>query len=178
MKNQNGFISGFSCGFTLVELMVTLIVLTILVGIAAPNLTELYDAMRSNANIRTIQQTIQYGRNAAISYGVRVTTCPIKDYQCDDNWQNGLTVFTDSGEKNIIDSNDKILIQTAPFNNRDTVIYNRTSVRFQPDGLAYGTNGTLRYCPSSKTSPYSKAVIINQAGRVRFSKDTNISCDS
>jgi type IV fimbrial biogenesis protein FimT len=165
-------------GFTLIELMVTLSVATILMGITVPNLSSFYEAQRADSNIRIIQQTLQYGRNAAISYGVRVTVCPVKDNRCDSNWQNGLTVFTDAGNKNQLDGNDTILIQTTSFDPKDIVSYNRSAVRFQPDGLASGTNGTLRYCPNSKTSPYSKAVIVSQAGRVRFSKDTNINCDS
>lgn len=167
-----------STGFTLVEVMVTLAISTILMGVAAPNLSNLYDDLRADSHIRTIQQTLQYGRNSAISYATRVTICPVEDDKCSNNWQLGLTVFTDSGDKNSIDGIDKILIQTAPFNTRDTVTYNRSAVRFQPDGLASGTNGTLKYCPSSASSPYSKAVIVNQAGRIRFSREKNITCSS
>ncbi|MCL1056986.1 GspH/FimT family pseudopilin [Shewanella gelidimarina] len=163
-------------GFSLVELMVTLTVATILMSITLPNLSSLYEAQRANSSIRVIQQTLQYGRNAAISYGVRVTVCPVKDNQCDSDWRNGLTVFTDTGDKNQLDGNDAVLLQTASFNSKDIVSYNRSAVRFQPDGLASGTNGTLRYCPGSASSPYSKAVIVNQAGRVRFSKMKNINC--
>lgn len=163
-------------GFNLIELMVTLIVATILIGIAAPSLSNLYDAQRANSSIREIQQTLQFGRNAAISYGLRVTICPLKDNQCDENWQNGLSVFTDSGVTNQLDANDKLLLSTRPFHPRDTVDYNRAAVRFQPDGLASGTNGTLTYCPTSANNPNSKAVIVNQAGRVRFSNKQQISC--
>lgn len=165
-------------GFTLVELMTTLVVATTLISIAVPNLSSLYEAQRANSSIRVIQQTLQFGRNAAISYGVSVTVCPVKDNQCDSNWGNGLTVFTDSGDRNQLDGNDAILLQTSPFNSKDIVSYNRSAVRFQPDGLASGTNGTLRYCPNSANSPNSKAVIVNQAGRVRFSNQKTIYCSN
>ncbi|MFV7782855.1 GspH/FimT family pseudopilin [Shewanella marisflavi] len=164
-------------GFTLIELMVTLSVATILLSIAVPNLSSLHQAYRADAAIRIIQQTLQFARNAAINYGVRVTVCPIKDNQCTNDWHLGLSVFTDSGTSNQLDGNDKLLMQTASFDRDDFVYYNRAAARFLPDGLASGTNGTLRYCPSSKTSPYSKAVVVNQAGRVRFSKEKNISCN-
>lgn len=163
-------------GFNLIELMVTLVVATILIGIAAPSLSNLYDAQRANSAIREIQQTLQFGRNAAISYGLRVTICPLKDNQCDDNWQNGLTVFTDSGVLNQLDNSDQLLLTTGPFNSNDSVTYNRDAIRFLPDGLASGTNGTLIYCPRSTDNPNARAVIVNQAGRVRFSNKKDINC--
>ncbi|MCG9695997.1 GspH/FimT family pseudopilin [Shewanella sp. Isolate11] len=163
-------------GLTLVELMVTITVATILIGIAAPSLSSLYDAQRAGANIRKIQQSLQFARNAAISYGVRVTVCPVADNQCNSDWQSGLVIFTDSGTTNILDGSDKVIYQTGEFHQQDTISYNRRAVHFYPDGLASGSNGTLKYCPGSPTSSSSKAVIVNQAGRVRFSTDNNISC--
>lgn len=165
-------------GSTLIELMVTLVVATILIVIGVPSLHQLYEAQRAQSAIRVIQQTLQYARNAAINFGVRVTVCPITSDSCSKDWRLGLTVFTDSGDKNRIDDTDKILLQTSPFNPKDIVSYNRSAVRFHSDGLASGSNGTLRYCPSSATSPYSKAVIVNQAGRVRFSQSNKIECSN
>lgn len=167
-----------TAGFTLIELMVTLVVATILIVVAVPSLNQFFEAQRALSAISVIQHTLQYARNAAISFGMSITVCPIKTDSCSKDWHLGLTVFTDSGDKNQIDGTDTILLQTSPFNPKDIVSYNRSSVRFHSDGLASGSNGTLRYCPSSATSPYSKAVIVNQAGRVRFSQATNIECSN
>ncbi|WP_143562293.1 GspH/FimT family pseudopilin [Shewanella sp. UCD-KL12] len=163
-------------GFTLVELMTTLVITTTLISVAVPNFNSLYDHYRADSSIRTILQALQLARNSAISYGVRVTTCPVVDNRCSKDWTIGLTVFTDSGEPNTIDAEDVILLKTSPFYQHDFVTYNRSSVRFLPDGLASGTNGTLKYCPTSIKSESSKAVIINQSGRVRFSKAKVIEC--
>ncbi len=164
-------------GFTLIELMMTLVVSTTLISIAVPNLSSLYEYYRADSSIRIIQQTLQLARNSAISYGIRVTVCPLIENQCTDNWNLGLAVFIDSGSPNVIDNNDEVLIKTNAFYHDDFIVYNRTAIRFQADGLASGTNGTLKYCPSSVKSEYSKAVIINQSGRVRFSKAKVIECD-
>ncbi len=163
-------------GFTLIELMITLVVSTVLISIVVPNFNSLYEYYRADSSIRVIQQTLQMARNTAISYGIRVTTCPIVENKCNESWGLGLTVFTDSGERNTIDGTDLIIYQTSPFKDEDTVIYNRAAVRFQPDGLASGTNGTFKYCPTTLDSQYSRAVVINQAGRVRFSTKKGISC--
>ncbi|BAJ00984.1 GspH/FimT family pseudopilin [Shewanella violacea] len=163
-------------GFTLIELMTTLVISTSLVSIVVPNFHSLYEHYRADSSIRVIQQTLQLARNTAINYGVRVTVCPVIKNKCSHDWSIGITVFIDSGASNIIDNQDEILFKTASFYHGDFVTYNRTAIRFQADGLASGTNGTLKYCPSSILSEYSKAVIINQSGRIRFSKADTIEC--
>ncbi|ABV86421.1 GspH/FimT family pseudopilin [Shewanella pealeana] len=164
-------------GFTLIELMVTLVVATILIVIAVPSFTIFYAQARADSNIRKIQQSIQLARNHAVSYGSRVTVCPITAQGCSENWRNNITVFSDSGQPNLIDGNDRVIYQVGPFNTKDYVGYNRPAIRFLPDGLASGTNGTLSYCPDTINNSESRAVIVSQSGRVRFSQKNDISCD-
>lgn len=163
-------------GFSLLELITTLSVSTILLAIGVSPLTDFYTRYRADSSIRLIQQTLQFARNQAISFNMRVTVCALIDGKCDSNWQAGLTVFIDTNNNNQLDSSDRKLYTTNAFYSKDTVTYNRAVIRFLPDGLASGTNGTLKYCPSSPTSPYSQAIVINQAGRARISTDSNINC--
>jgi type IV fimbrial biogenesis protein FimT len=163
-------------GFSLIELITTLSVSTILLAIGVPPLTDFYTQYRADSSIRVIQQTLQFARNQAISFNMKVTVCALVDDKCDPNWQAGLTVFIDMDNNNQLDGDDKKLYTTNAFHSKDTVKYNRAVIRFLPDGLASGTNGTLKYCPSSPTSPYSQAIVINQAGRARVSTDNTINC--
>ncbi|MBB1428274.1 MULTISPECIES: GspH/FimT family pseudopilin [unclassified Shewanella] len=157
-------------GFGLIEVIVTTLVVMLMSLIAIPSFKSVNEQVRVKSNIITIQQSLQFARNMAINYGRRVTVCNLEDNNCTKQWHKGFTVFLDGSQKNELSVDDIILLQVPSFNENDFVYYNRTSVRFQPDGLASGTNGTFRYCPNSIDSPYSKAVIINQSGRVRFSK--------
>lgn len=177
-RPRQGYVmkSNYHNGVTLIELIVTLSISTTLLTIGAPSFIDLSDQIRADSNIRKIQQTLQLARNAAISYGYRVTACPLVDNRCTENWQKGITVFIDTGTVNILDANDRIINMTGEFDERDFLDYNRSSVKFQPDGLASGSNGTFKYCPRTYNSQYSRAVIINQAGRVRFSTAKNIDC--
>jgi len=163
-------------GFGLIELIVTTLIVMLMSLIAIPSFTAVNEQVRAQSSIKVIQQTMHFARNMAISYGTRVTVCPIVDNKCSSDWRIGLSVFIDRGKKNQLDASDSLLQQTSAFNQNDFVGYNRPAVRFQPDGLASGTNGTLTYCPSAIDSEYSKAVIVNQAGRARMSKKKNIKC--
>ncbi|WP_137222212.1 GspH/FimT family protein [Shewanella sp. MEBiC00475] len=163
-------------GFNLIEVIITTMIAALLYLIAIPSFKDLNEQIRANSNIKVIQQTILLGRNMAISYGSRVTVCPLANNLCSSDWSIGLSVFIDHGQKNQLDGNDHLLQQTDSFHEDDHINYNRPAIRFQPDGLASGTNGTLTYCPGKVDSQYSKAVIVNQAGRARMSKKKNIKC--
>ncbi|MBB1363749.1 GspH/FimT family pseudopilin [Shewanella sp. SR44-4] len=157
-------------GFSLIEVIVTTLIVMLMSLIAVPSFTALNEQIRANCNIRTIQQSMQFARNMAISYGIKVTVCNLEANKCTNKWHKGYTVFLDTSKLNELSASDVILLNIPPFNQNDTVYYNRKYVRFQTDGLASGTNGTFRYCPGLINSPYSKAIIINQSGRVRFSR--------
>lgn len=163
-------------GFSLVELIITLLIAAILLGVGVPSLADSYRHFRADSNIQKIQQHLLFARSHAISYGARITVCPLDNNLCINQWQQGLTVFIDNGEYGKFEADDKILFQLEAFHHEDTVSYSRSAIRFLPTGLASGTNGTLRYCPGSADSPYSRAVIISNAGRIRLSQDKEIAC--
>ncbi|MCA0949342.1 GspH/FimT family pseudopilin [Shewanella chilikensis] len=164
-------------GFSLLEVIVAMVLLAILASVGAPSLKSLYESYRAQTGIKQVQQLLQFARNQAISYGVRVSVCVLKDGRCEaDAWQQGITVFSDRNGNLTLDDDDKLLFQSGVFDSKDILKYNRKAIRFLPDGLASGTNGTFKYCPGKANSPHSKALIINQAGRIRHSQDKNISC--
>ncbi|MCL1074177.1 GspH/FimT family pseudopilin [Shewanella dokdonensis] len=162
-------------GFTLVELIITLLILAILLGVAVPSLAELQRHYRTDSAIRQLQQLLAFARNHAISYRSRVTVCHLEDSRCvDGDWQPGVSIFIDRNGNQQLDSDDKLLLESGPFHSQDSLFYNRTTVRFLADGLASGSNGTLSYCPE-KTVADGQAIVVNQAGRTRRSSD-NINC--
>ncbi|ABN60591.1 GspH/FimT family pseudopilin [Shewanella baltica] len=128
-------------GFSLIELITTLSISTILFTVGTPSFTDLSDQIRADSNIRTIQQTLMLARNTAINYGYRVTVCPLVDGKCTQNWQKGLTVFIDSDTVETLDVNDKVIRIIDEFDTKDFLKYNKSSIKFQPDGLASGSNG-------------------------------------
>ncbi|QSX41653.1 GspH/FimT family pseudopilin [Shewanella cyperi] len=158
-------------GFTLVELMVSVLITSVIAAIALPSLSNWYQASRANANIEALASLAKLARNHAVSYGVRVTICPLASGKCSNDWRAELTAFTDQGSTNELDGTDVILSRLPAVEDGDSRNYSRTSLRFLSDGLASGANGTLKFCPQKPDSPFAKALIINNAGRIRKSSE-------
>ncbi|PKG57174.1 methylation site containing protein [Shewanella sp. Choline-02u-19] len=150
-------------GFTLVELMVTIAIAAILITIAMPSLTSMYEAMRSDSEVRKLQQTFAFARNQAISYGLDVTVCPLGTdlNTCGTKWIKGITVLYDNAG-----SNESLKVINE-FNSQDTLTFASNSIVFSPDGLA-STSGTMTYCPGGATSSNCKSLILAVSGRVNI----------
>lgn len=160
-----------SKGMTLVELMVALAVFAILAAVALPSFQTIQSASRANARIGEIASAIQLARNYAVSYGVRVSVCPLTNNCCSNDWRAGFSVFTDTGSTACLDGNDELIAKFPAIAGTDILKFSRSSLRFLPDGLASGYNGTFRYCPDTADNSNSKALVISNAGRIRLSKD-------
>ena len=102
-------------GLTLVELIITIVIAGILITVGVPSFTSLYEASRSDSSIRTIQSSLTFARNQAVSYGARVTLCPLSSDSCTNDWKNGFTIFIDRGARGNIDGDDQIIKVIGPF---------------------------------------------------------------
>ena len=169
-------------GFTLVELMITVVISMILLAIGIPSFNDMYQGYRAKSEIRKMQQYLMFARSQAVSYGARVTVCPISGTACGTDWKQGFSIFIDNGAATTIDTTagvtDPIIKQVDAFNADDFITYAGNSVSFTPDGLipSTSTTGTFSYCPGSKTSENSRGVEISSSGKVRLS-DVVINCN-
>ncbi|UTF61756.1 GspH/FimT family pseudopilin [Gilvimarinus sp. DA14] len=84
-------------GFTLIELMVTLVVAAILVAIAAPSFTTLILNNRSEALGEELAAALQATKAEAVKRGRRVSLCASNNdgTGCAADWTNGWLMFVD-----------------------------------------------------------------------------------
>ncbi len=176
IKDKNGVMSPIKNGFTLIELMITLVVAMILIGVGVPSLKSLYEGYRSDSEIRKINQSLQFARSYAISYGSRVTMCPIVSGSCNTDWSKGFKIFLDNGTQNKIDGNDEVLTVVGAFNSSDFISFSPNTINFTTDGRT--SAGLLIYCPGNKSSTESMGLQINASGTVRLSTTANLNCNS
>lgn len=158
-------------GFTLIELMVTLAIASILAVVAAPGLSNFLENGRAFRAANTVAAAARFARAEAVNMQSPVVLCG-RNASTDNcsgttTWSTGLLVFVDSNRNGSRDANERVLKTTAPFDARDTVLSTLARLTFTPEGRAQNMTAlTFRYCPSSATSPYSRAVTVSGAGRV------------
>ncbi|MCH1920211.1 GspH/FimT family pseudopilin [Shewanella sp. A3A] len=160
-------------GFTLVELMVTISVASIILGIGVPSLKTLMVHYQSATTLQQLRHAIWLARNQAISYGARTTLCHLDNNSCSPTqWQQGVTVFVDINGNYQHDVGEPVLYESGKFSAPADIFFNRQAIRFLPTGLASGMNGTLSYCPhDDEIAPQS--IKVNQAGRIHLSDITD-----
>lgn len=80
-------------GFTLIELMITLVVVIILVAIAAPSFNSMIRDSRAATQANNLLSSLQVARSEAINRGVRVSMRRLSN--SNSVWEDGWRIFTD-----------------------------------------------------------------------------------
>ena len=77
-------------GFTLIELMVALSILTIAISIAAPAMAELIARNQQRALLTQVQDAVQKARAKAVLHRQTIVLCGTRDTtSCISDWRNG-----------------------------------------------------------------------------------------
>lgn len=84
-------------GFTLLELMVTLFVLSILLTFGVPTFFETIRSNRAAANANELVSALSIARSEAVRRGTRITLCPTADGNgCNGAWTQRWLLFVDT----------------------------------------------------------------------------------
>jgi len=132
-----------NAGFTLLELMFTLIVAGLLLGIAVPGFFDTIRSNRAAANANEFVTALSIGRSEAVRRSARVTLCPTRDGAgCNGTWTDRWVLFVDGATSDTgapsFNAANVLREWTAP--SGDAVITTNpagvTWVRFLPRGEA------------------------------------------
>ena len=165
-------------GFTLIELMAVIAIVSILFGIGIPSMQRLITKSEVASRVNQMVGLLNYSRVYSVSNNVVVTLCPSANGQtCSKDWSQGQMVFTDINKNHVKDEED-IILRVAPQLPENHVMtwrafQNKKYLQYSPTGFTRYQNGTFRYCVTGEKLSYNRALIINISGRVRMSKDKN-----
>ncbi len=161
-------------GFTLIELMVTLLVAALILTVAVPDFRSMMQRNRVAAAANAIVGALAYARSAAVNRGVNVTVCPsTTGTGCTSGagFQQGWIVFTDAGTPGVVDGSDQVLRVGDP--PAVTVVssgFSNAYITFSSAGFVPAGGGTLKVCPGGNAS--GVLINLNAAGGVTSNATT------
>jgi type IV fimbrial biogenesis protein FimT/type IV fimbrial biogenesis protein FimU len=168
-------------GFTLIELMVAIAVVSILSAIALPSMNDFLVRMRVDNEISEMQRLLLTARNMAINTGKNTTVCPLSSGVCTSNWQNEVSVFTNDvnslANGNAFAANDELVKVREAIRSGDKLQFANaansiTSVIYTPSGRLITAQGSFSYCPKGDADR-SRGIDISISGRSYTSSDTD-----
>lgn len=161
-------------GLTLLELLTTLAVAIVLVGIAIPSwgyLTQGNALLSARNQMRTL---LAQARLAAVTHNQPVTLCPSIDrVSCSNDhttWHQGYLLFVDNDGDKQMDPGERLL-RAANIAEQGILIHSspgRRAIRYARDGSAWGSNVSIRFCVPSAPDR-NKALVLYGTGRTRLS---------
>ena len=166
-------------GFSLIELLVGIAILTILMVMAAPSFYSLIQNDLSISISNNLQMGLNYARSEAIKRGSNVSICPASDSTfsaCGSNWANGWIIFLNPTGSNAISTST--VLRTEAIDRTGATITTSpalTVATYTSSGFAASgtSNVTFTIKTSGCTADYGRSIAISLTGRLTV---TNVSC--
>lgn len=164
-------------GLTLVELMTTLVILTLASTLGLTAFADAISRTRVQTALHLISADLAMARNTAIMRRNQVVACPgdpAGGCRKDADWSYGWIVFADTDGNRRPDSpHDLLRVNDAPSGAPGSIrlASTRQFVRYQRDGRSAGTNLTINVCDRQVLAGQ---VIVNNLGRVRSARPATL----
>jgi type IV fimbrial biogenesis protein FimT len=162
-------------GVTLIELVATMAVFGIVLGIAAFSFKDVLWRNQVNVAVNEFVATLNFARSEAVTRGQMVAGCrslnanmavPSCDKDGETGWETGYIVFVDANGDGQRTANEELLrVGTGP-SGGVTMTGNvnvKDRIRYRGTGFSPGGQGTVTVANASKTL----YVILSDNGRVR-----------
>lgn len=156
-------------GFTLVELMVTIVVLAIIMTIAVPSFQKLLASNNVAFDRDELYSMLVLARSEAIKNGQAVSICKSVDHSACDNslsWSSGWLMFADENRDGTLTGSEKLLRTTSAVDGGVTVSHSAGAdfVTFESRGLLLAGAGEFTFThPSDST--ISRKISLTVTGR-------------
>jgi len=175
-------------GFTLIELIMTLAIAGILIGIALPSYNSTITSSRLTSYANDLVGALNLARSEAIRRGVSVTVRKYDKYSCPTNsvngtnWEDGWHVFTDidNDGKCDVSVGDELIRTYGALNPSYTLRGNNNYtnfIRYTPLGISNNI-GSFVICDNTDGDNLpeaftSKLITVNFNGRPHMGIDSN-----
>lgn len=162
-------------GFTVLELLTTLALATVLIGVGVPALAALMRQAEAADAAQAIYRSIQTARAEAITRQQVLTLCGSNDgTQCSKVWTKAVLVFADKNENNESDPGELVWQETLDL--REATVTTRLAwgkayTRVNPNG-SVTLQGSMIHCQAGRAES-ARRITWNRGGRPYFGRDTD-----
>lgn len=179
-------------GFSLVELLVTMIVAVVLLSVAAPNFSEAMLNSRQTVKTNELMSALKLARSEAIKRSTRTAVCARgADNKCGTDWSDGFIAFVDDGiTRGDVDNGETILRMAKPIEGESWILnrarlvntnespLQRPFIRFGPRGTSHWRGAGYFAICDTRGQDSARAINISLSGdprRARYEGGTLIS---
>ncbi len=166
-------------GYTLVEVLVSMTVVSILAAIAIPSFKYVTTSNRIATEVNRLLGDMQFARAEAIKEGQAVTVCVSSNgTSCTGttSWHNGWIVFMDTNNNGAVDAGEAVLRTQVAFTGGDTFVADQagtTGVTF--NRLGYGATHaavttTIKLHDSTAKAVWTRCLAITPVGMTTTQK--------
>jgi type IV fimbrial biogenesis protein FimT len=153
-------------GFTVLELMITLVIAGILMGIGVPSMLQFIKNDRLTSYRNTLFTDLIQARSTSVQLNQPVTVCVSSNgTSCTSgSFQDGWIIANDSNNNGVIESTELIKVQQA-IQNDVNFFSSLTSITFDSRGFSPNSRGSISVC-DSRGIDFGQVITISVTGRV------------
>lgn len=174
-------------GYTLIELLVTLSLVTSLLAWVVPTLSDVIHSVRVHAGTQALTSSLALARSEAVKRNARVVMCKsARGLACEPgaSWEQGWIVFHDLNNNAVVDAGEHVFHREAAMppalrmsGNTPVSHY----VLYTPYGQTKQLSGafqagTFTVCANSGKRVQARQVVINSVGRARVANASLTQC--
>jgi type IV fimbrial biogenesis protein FimT len=163
-------------GWSLLELLVVLSVITLLAFSAAPSFKNNFERARSERASNALLSQIKNARQHALSTQQETTFCPIKEDKCNKHGAQHIAAFLDKNKNRKIDPEEEIIFHSKITEGEDFLktraSFGRSYFYFNAEGHS-SHGGSIFYCPE-RPDLYGQIISLNLAGRAYLVKEAEV----
>ncbi|HUV23027.1 MAG TPA: GspH/FimT family pseudopilin [Gammaproteobacteria bacterium] len=162
-------------GFTLLELMITLTLISLVMAIGIPSMRDFIKNDRLVTQINTMVGHLAYARSEAVTRHQTVIICASSNLtSCSSsNWAEGWILFVDTDNNADFSAGEDMLRQHEALSGGATFTSSVGSVvTYDERGFAPNSIGTFSLCDDRGTA-HMKSISISATGRVRQGGSTS-----
>lgn len=160
--------------FTLLELLVTLAIMSILVSLAAPSWSMLVAERKINFQVWELRRALELARSLAVSQHLVWKVCmAATSLACVKEQGQRLLVFLDANNDHRV-NRDEVIVRDIEVSGTNIKLSasGRSYIRFKPTGDAMDS-GNFLVCSDNQSIAYGRQAIVFRSGRIRLSRDTD-----